>query len=199
MRPWIMTALAGIGCVAVMGQSHAGLVIASGPSPLTPGSVFEVSLAIDQIWPLDPGQVIDQIEITLHFDGDVLQFQGGTVHPGGLLDSPDVFVPVVDVISDPMFIEAPSSFGPGSLTDYRFLVLPLVQGSGRSVHTAISADVIPSMGLDEPAPLTDLAPASLAHPSLSLEITAVPEPSPWLATVVGFGLLFALRARALTH
>lgn len=195
MRAQFIRILIGIACLAAMTQTQAGLVV-SGPSPLTPGSVFDVSLSLDQPWPLASNEVIDQIDLTLHFDSTLLQFVGAAVHSGGLLDSADVFMgSPPDVISAPLFFQSQNSFGPGFLIDYRFQVLPLPPGSGPIILTKISADVIPSMGGDA-VPVTDLAPPSLTSPSLTLQVMAVPEPSPWMAVVVGFAVLFAMRVRA---
>jgi len=184
MRAHLRAALIGIACIAAaMSSAHAALVQSSFLA--TPGGNLDLSLSLDKDWPLNTGEVIDEIDITLHFDASVLQFSGAAVHPGGLLDSPDVLASA-DVYSSASFFLHQTSFGPGSLIDYHFHVLP----APSSFMTTISADVVASMGGDL-VPVTDIAPSSLKL------VQSVPEPSSPVLVIAGLMLLGIARVRAL--
>jgi hypothetical protein len=175
-------------CIAAaMSSAHAALVESSFLA--SPGGNLDLSLFLDKAWPLGPGEVIDQIDITLGLDPSALEFIGAEVHPGGPLDAPCQQVPSAcfpDVITSVSFFESQKLFGPGALIDYHFHVLP----APSSFMTTISVDVVASMGGDS-VPVTDIAPSSLKL------VQSVPEPSSPLMVVVGLLSLGLARIRAL--
>ena len=188
MRARFRAALIVIACVAAaMSTAHAALVQTSFLA--TPGGNLDLSLSLDKTWPLGPDEVITQLNITLGFDDTALEFVSAEIHPGGPLDAPCQVVPFscwADVITSAAFFESQTSFGPGTLVDYHFHVLP----APSSFMTTISADVMASMGGDS-VPVTDIAPSSLKL------VQSVPEPSSPVLVIAGLLLLGFVRVRAL--
>lgn len=166
------------------GPAQAALVL-TGPDEVAPGASFEVTLSLDEALTLNEPEVLDMLDIVVAYDPSVLSFVAPPT-AGALLAGPDVS-PSLDEISFALFLNGPTSFGPGELVRYRFDVLPGVQDA----TTLVVVNAAPTVLIDlegNRRTLTDWAPATHL-------VQVVPEPSSWALLAAGLGCLIFVSMR----
>jgi hypothetical protein len=190
----IKAALIGLACgwcMAASAQAQANLVLTA-PAQVEPGQSFSVFLSLEGPWPLDPSEVVDQVDITLTYDAAVLLFVNPPV-PGDLLPESNAFG-VFGEVSTVSFLFPQNPFGPGGLLEYRFEVLPEALQALAGVpdkRTSITASVVPSMIVGDQGDLHPLAQL----PAATTGVQVVPEPSAWLLMIAGLSGLILVRGR----
>jgi len=179
-------------CLCAAAPARAVLLSLSGPSEVQPGRSFQLLLSLEEAWPLDPTEVVDQVDVTLTIvDASTLsptsavRLNGNDTQPIGLLSTGFVGETV-----EASFLPSLSAFGPGNLVLYSFDVSAPDLNNHESSRVIITADVAPSM--------VDSQPLTVAHQSVLHDVTVVPEPAPWLLVMTGFGLLTFVRSRGLS-
>lgn len=157
------------------------------PALVEQGKPFDVILSLTEPWPLEEGQVVDELFITLTFANvdpegpSVLELGAPPATAGVLLDVPGASLALGE-FSAVSFQQSLATFGPGELLRYHFKALSGTAGQSAS----ITATVVPTM-LDSQG-LTELPPATVS-------VQVVPEPSTWLLLAAGVALLIVARMR----